>query len=104
MSGDASRVDGTDGLRIKCHTVRRHILVGSETGRKLKPCTKVNSQLTLEILHDVQKLVVHLRLVRKLQLNRVEVTERVAHVERAIAPTLLVRRSRRDRHVAIRGA
>lgn len=39
------------------------------------------SQLALEVLHDVQKLVVHVWPLRELHLDLVEITEGVADVE-----------------------
>ena len=44
-----------------------------------------DSQLAFEVLHDVQKLVVHLRLLRKLKLDGVQVAQRVADIERPVA-------------------
>lgn len=43
----------------------------------------MHAHFALEILHDVQEVVVHVRLVLELDLDRVEVGERVGDIERA---------------------
>lgn len=60
----------------------------------IRPCWSVCSlsvilgpesclRLTLKVLHDVQKLVVHLGLVLKLDFDHLEVGERILDVEGA---------------------
>ena len=49
--------------------------------------------MTLKVLHDIQIFVGLLWLFRKLQLDRVRVAERIAHVERSLTSALLLRTS-----------
>lgn len=43
-----------------------------------------DAHLALKILHNIQKVVVHVRLVTELHLDRVQVAQRVSHVQRSI--------------------
>lgn len=55
-----------------------------ETGRRRQhENEEADSHLALEVLHDVQEVVVHVRLVLELLLDRVEVAERIGHVQRS---------------------
>ncbi len=53
-----------------------------EAGTRWAVTDKIgNLQLTLEVLHNIQELVVHLWLLRELRLDRIEIAERIAHIE-----------------------
>ena len=58
----------------------------------------VHLQLRFEVLHDIQKRVVHLRLLRRLGLDSVQIVQSVTDVEWPVTITPgLVRRARGQR-------
>jgi len=53
---------------------------GSEGGSFKKLEDKENALLVLEFLHDVEEMIVHIRLVLKLDLHSVEVAQGICHI------------------------
>ena len=49
-----------------------------------------DAHLALKILHNVQKMVVNVWFVVELHLDRVQIAQRVCHVQRAIIPVIAV--------------
>jgi hypothetical protein len=49
-----------------------------------------DEHLALKILHNVQEMVVNVWFIEELHLDRVEVAQRVCHVQRAIVPIVAV--------------
>lgn len=110
-SGGASRSGHLDGMGIRGISTaldsvsRRQERVealnemrkASEQVRHPRNHTRSIKGMTLEVLHDIQKPVVHVRVVRELDLHLVQVRQRVRHVERTVHRRRVV--SRRQVHV-----
>src|SRR6267142_66477 len=73
-----------DGAPIE---IRREESIRRGVGKRQRSRGKnegEDAHLALKILHNIQKVVVHVRLVIELYLDRVQVAQRVSHVQRPI--------------------
>jgi hypothetical protein len=57
---------------------------GNEEREREKMVGKKDTHLALKVLHYIQKVVVHVRFIMELHLDRVQVAQRVRHIQRPI--------------------
>jgi len=71
-------------------TIKEGTMSGSEEETKERRTMggigREDAHLALKVLHYIQEMVVHVRFIVKLHLDRVQVAQRVRHIERPISP------------------